>query len=135
MMTEIEYVKKVPIEHRKKYAQFFTPERISDFMASWVLGDQKGKMDILEPAFGLGVFSRSLYKMNPQIRVVGYEIDKTIYTFANQNFESSKYDVSINNENYITASWTEKFDGIICNPPYLKFHDYDNTTLIPIVYN
>ena len=135
MMTEKEYVKKVPIEHRKKYAQFFTPEQISDFMASWVLGGNKEGMDILEPAFGLGVFSRSLYKMNPQIRVVGYDIDKTIYTFANQNFESLKYDVSINNENYITASWTEKFDGIICNPPYLKFHDYDNTTLISIVNN
>ena len=134
-MTEKEYVKKVPIEHRKKYAQFFTPEQISDFMASWVLGGNKEGMDILEPAFGLGVFSRSLYKMNPQIRVVGYDIDKTIYTFAKQNFESPKYDVSINNENYITASWTEKFDGIICNPPYLKFHDYDNTTLISIVNN
>jgi adenine-specific DNA-methyltransferase len=135
MMTETEYAKKIPFDHRKKFAQFFTPEQISDFMASWVLGDTKGKMDILEPAFGLGVFSRSLYKLNPQVRIVGYDIDKTIYTYANKNFERPEYDVNINNENYLTASWTEKYDGIICNPPYLKFHDYDNTTLIPIVNN
>ena len=135
MITEIEYVKKISIEHRKKYAQFFTPEQISDFMALWVLSGKKGKIDILEPAFGLGVFSRSLYKLNPQIRVVGYDIDKIIYTYANQNFVKPQYNVSIKNENYITASWIEKFDGIICNPPYLKFHDYDNATLIPIVNN
>lgn len=133
MITEKEYVKKISLDHRKKYAQFFTPVQISDFMALWVIGGRKGKIDILEPAFGLGVFSRSLYKLNPQIRVVGYDIDKTIYTYANQNFVRSKYDISINNENYLTASWTEKFDGIICNPPYLKFHDYDNATLIPVV--
>ena len=67
MITELEYVKKVSNEHRKKYAQFFTPEQISDFMASWVLGSKKEKKVILEPAFGLGVFSRSLYKLNPNI--------------------------------------------------------------------
>jgi len=133
MITEKEYVKRTPINHRKKYAQFFTPEQISDFMASWVIAGKKGKIDILEPAFGLGVFSRSLYKLNPQIRVVGYDIDKTIYTYANQIFAKPQYDIRINNENYITASWEEKFDGIICNPPYLKFHDYDNATLIPVV--
>lgn len=133
MITEKEYINKVSIDHRKKYAQFFTPELISDFMASWIIGGKKGKLEILEPAFGLGVFSRSLYKLNPQIRVIGYDIDKTIYEYANQSFVRPEYNVSIYNENYITASWTDKFDGIICNPPYLKFHDYDNSTLIPIV--
>ncbi len=133
MITEKEYIKKISIAHRKKFAQFFTPEQISDFMASWVIADKKRKIDILEPAFGLGVFSRSLYKLNPQIRVVGYDIDKIIYTYSKENFASPKYDISIKNKNYITASWDEKFDGIICNPPYLKFHDYDNATLIPVV--
>ena len=133
MISETEYIKKISITHRKKYAQFFTPEPISDFMASWVLGGKKGEIDILEPAFGLGVFSRSLYKLNPQIRVVGYDIDETIYTYATQIFGRLNIDVSIKLEDYITASWAEKYDGIICNPPYLKFHDYDNATLIPIV--
>lgn len=133
MMTEREYVKIIPIEHRKKFAQFFTPEQISDFMATWVLNGRKGKVDILEPAFGLGIFSRSMHKLNPQIRVVGYDIDKTISTYAIESFVRPEYDISICNENYLTASWSEKYDGIICNPPYLKFHDYDNATLVPIV--
>lgn len=133
MITEKEYVRQISLEHRKKYAQFFTPEQISDFMASWVLEGKTGDLDILEPAFGLGVFSRSMYKLNPQIRVLGYDIDKTIYSYAIDNFITTECNVRIINENYITASWSEKFDGIICNPPYLKFHDYDNASLVPIV--
>ncbi len=133
MMTEREYIQRIPIEHRKKYAQFFTPEPISDFMATWVLDGKEGKVNVLEPAFGLGVFSRSMHKINPEIRVMGYDSDKIIYAYANDNFDSSRYDIRICNENYLTASWTEKFDSIICNPPYLKFHDYDNATLVPMV--
>lgn len=133
MMTEKDYVQLIPLNHRKKFAQFFTPEQISDFMASWVLRGGNGKIDILEPAFGLGVFSKSMHKINPFIKVTGYEIDKTIFNYANDIFSNSEYNVKLILENYLTASWTEKFDGIICNPPYLKFHDYDNTALIPII--
>jgi adenine-specific DNA-methyltransferase len=135
MITEKEYIKIVPLEHRKKFAQFFTPELISDFMANWVLNGRKEKLDILEPAIGLGIFSRSLHKQNPRIQVVGYDIDETVSSYARVYFASQEYNVTISNENYITTSWSEKFDCIICNPPYLKFHDYDNATLIPIVNN
>ena len=135
MITEKEYIKIVPLEHRKKFAQFFTPEQISDFMANWVLNGRKEKLDILEPAIGLGIFSRSLHKQNPRIQVVGYDIDETISSYARVYFAHHEYNVTISNENYITTSWSEKYDGIICNPPYLKFHDYDNATLIPIVNN
>ena len=133
MILENNYIKNISNDHRKKYAQFFTPEHISDFMASWVIGGRKEQLDILEPAFGLGVFSRSLAKINPHIRVVGYDIDDTILKYALGHFATTECDVKLIKENYITASWTEKYDGIICNPPYLKFHDYDNDTLIPLV--
>lgn len=133
MMTEKEYIRITSLEHRKKFAQFFTPEQISGFMASWVLGERQGMVDILEPAFGLGIFTKSMYKINPQIRVTGYDIDKTIYKYAHDNFVNSGYNVELRNTNYLTDSWVEKFDGIICNPPYLKFHDYDNSTLVPLV--
>lgn len=133
MIIEKEYIKKVSVAHRKKYAQFFTPEQISDFMASWVISNRKDRMDILEPAFGLGIFSRSMFKLNSQIRVIGYDVDEIIYDYAKNIFEKLGYDVSICNENYLNASWDKKFDGIICNPPYLKFHDYDNKFFVPIV--
>lgn len=135
MMIEKEYVSKVTLEHRKRFAQFFTPELIAEFMAKWVLGGEKARLNILEPAFGLGIFSKALYKLNKQINVVGYDIDKTILSFAKSNLGDLKYKVHIKNEDYLTATWSDKYDGIICNPPYLKFHDYDNSSLIPIVNN
>lgn len=132
MMTEKEYAGVVGLEHRKRFAQFFTPEAIADFMARWVLDGRK-KMDVLEPAFGLGAFSRSLFKQNPKVRVVGYEADATIYNYAAENVAQAGSDVLLYNEDYLRASWEDKYDGIICNPPYLKFHDYDNASLVPLV--
>lgn len=132
MMTEKEYAGVVGLEHRKRFAQFFTPEAIADFMARWVLDGRK-KADVLEPAFGLGAFSRSLFKQNPKVRVVGYEADETIYNYAAENVAQAGSDVLLYNEDYLRASWKDKYDGIICNPPYLKFHDYDNASLVPLV--
>lgn len=132
MMTEKEYAGVVGLEHRKRFAQFFTPEVIADFMARWVLDGRK-KADVLEPAFGLGAFSRSLFKQNPKVRVVGYEADATIYNYAAENVAQAGSDVLLYNEDYLRASWKDKYDGIICNPPYLKFHDYDNASLVPLV--
>lgn len=132
MMTEKEYAGVVGLEHRKRFAQFFTPEAIANFMARWVLDGRK-KMDVLEPAFGLGAFSRSLFKQNPKVRVVGYEADATIYNYAAENVAQAGSDVLLYNEDYLRASWEDKYDGIICNPPYLKFHDYDNASLVPLV--
>lgn len=132
MMTEKEYAGVVGLEHRKRFAQFFTPEVIADFMARWVLDGRK-KADVLEPAFGLGAFSRSLFKQNPKVRVVGYEADATIYNYAAENVAQAGSDVLLYNEDYLRASWEDKYDGVICNPPYLKFHDYDNASLVPLV--
>lgn len=131
-MTIEEYIRTVSIDHRKKYAQFFTPERISDFMASWLLDGNSGTENILEPAFGLGIFSKSLYKFNKQIKITGYEIDHTVGEYAKKGLKGTNIDVKLLLRDYLTASWTDKFDGIICNPPYLKFYDYDNATLVPM---
>lgn len=53
MITEKEYCSITDISHRKKFAQFFTPYDIADFMAEWVIGESKQTKKILEPAFGL----------------------------------------------------------------------------------
>ena len=133
MITEKEYIKKTNLSHRKQFAQFFTPKIIAGFMAEWVLTDANEKENILEPAFGLGIFSRSLSKHHPLLKINGYEIDKTIMQYAIHNISELRCKVSLKNENYLTSTWDDKYGGIICNPPYFKFHDYDNSTLIPII--
>ena len=135
MITEREYLSKIGTEHRKKYAQFFTPEPIASFMMRWVMHGCKGGAHILEPAFGLGVFSRVLFQVHPDVSVTGYDIDDTIFKYAKDNFSTADHILNLRNEDYLESSWEELYDGILCNPPYLKFHDYDNGRYIPIVNN
>jgi adenine-specific DNA-methyltransferase len=56
MVLEKKYIEKVNLSHRKKFAQFFTPETIADLMSDWLIGNEKLKT-VLEPAFGLGVLT------------------------------------------------------------------------------
>ena len=130
MITNREYSDRVGLVHRKKYAQFFTPKAISDFMASWVLADGRRCKEVLDPAFGLGVFGDSLLGMNRNVKVTGFDIDDCILSAAQENFSSMRESVSIVKQDYLTSSWEKKYDGIICNPPYFKFHDYDNAYYI-----
>lgn len=130
---EREYSKFTSIEHRKKFAQFFTPFPIADLMAKWLLGNENLKT-VLEPAFGLGVFSRALLNYNETIEIKGFEIDQNIFKKSKDIFEENE-NVSILLEDYMYNDWANKYDGIICNPPYLKFHDYDNKAVIKEIEN
>lgn len=128
MTLEQKYISSTSLDHRKKYAQFFTPEKIAEFMCQWVLhGKQKTR--VLEPAYGLGIFSRVLAQ-NSTLPVDAYEIDGQIYASA---VTARPNRVNLRNEDYFTCDWNTKYDAIVCNPPYLKFHDYDNATYIPDV--
>lgn len=133
MTLESKYTEKINIQHRKKFAQFFTPQPIADLMANWLLRN-KNLNTILEPAFGLGIFSRTLLENNPELNIKGFDIDKTIFNEAKIAFDSTKQ-VSLFREDYMYNDWTNKYDGIICNPPYLKFHDYDNKQILKEVEN
>ena len=128
MTLEQKYIKSTPLDHRKKYAQFFTPEKIAEFMCHWVL-QGKPKSRVLEPAYGLGIFSRVLTR-NLSLPIDAYEIDDLIYKSA---VPACPTGVNLRNEDYFMCDWKAKYDAIVCNPPYLKFHDYDNATYIPDV--
>ncbi|ACK72373.1 N-6 DNA methylase [Gloeothece citriformis PCC 7424] len=126
MQDEKEYCQSVSLEHRKKYAQFFTPYPIADFMAQWILGNTDCKT-ILDPAFGLGVFARAIFdNTDRNINITGLEIDSLILSQARKL--NHHLNVNLYHQDYISQDWQENYDGIICNPPYFKFHDYDNKT-------
>ena len=122
------YSKSISIEHRKKFAQFFTPFPIADAMAKWLLGKDQLK-DVLEPAFGLGVFSRAILNHKKEINIKGFEVDETIFENAKEYFDDFE-NVNLLLQDYMYNDWKNKYDGIICNPPYFKFHDYDNKNIL-----
>lgn len=128
MTPEQIYIASTSLEHRKRFAQFFTPKKIAEFMCQWVL-QGKQKTHVLEPAYGLGIFSRILTQ-NSVLPIDAYEIDEQIFASA---VTVRPNGVNLRNEDYFACDWEAKYDAIICNPPYLKFHDYDNATYIPDV--
>lgn len=125
---EKEYAQTVSLEHRKKFAQFFTPFVVAEFMSKWILGNKKLQA-VLDPAFGLGIFARAIRKKNADCFIKGFEIDETILQEANAIFENEK-NTSVFLKDYMFNDWGNCYDGIICNPPYFKFHDYDNKTVL-----
>lgn len=132
-LAEYKYSNSVSIGHRKEFAQFFTPVKIAQFMSKWILREQSVR-SILEPAFGLGIFSRALLEEKTDLHITGYDIDPTIFLSAQSLFDSQQ-NVSLVLQDYLQSDWNEKYDGIICNPPYLKFHDYDNQTATRLIKN
>nr|AAC60387.1 methyltransferase [Acinetobacter calcoaceticus] len=125
---ERDYSKSISLEHRKKFAQFFTPFPIAYAMAKWILGNKQLKT-VLEPAFGLGVFSRAILSQQKEINIKGFEVDETIFENAKEYFDDFE-NVNILLQDYMYNDWKNKYDGIICNPPYFKFHDYDNKNIL-----
>ncbi len=128
---ERQYIKSVDLAHRKEYAQFFTPVEIAQFMSRWLVQND-GIRSILEPAFGLGIFSRALLEERKNIHIDAYDIDRVILNAAHDTFGTSQ-NVNIIQQDYLQTDWNKKYDGVICNPPYLKFHDYDNATGIATI--
>ena len=121
---EKEYSQMVSLEHRKKFAQFFTPFPIAEFMAKWITGN-KNLNTVLDPAFGLGIFARAIRQTNKECSIKGFDIDENILRLAANIFDNEK-NTSILLKDYMFNDWENRYDGIICNPPYFKFHDYEN---------
>lgn len=130
---EQEYSKRVSLAHRKNFAQFFTPYPIAELMCKWLIGNKSLKT-VLEPAFGLGVFSRALLSSKNNIEIKGFEVDNVIFETAKKFFDSSN-NVNLVLQDYMYNDWNNKYDGIICNPPYFKFHDYDNKEILKEIEN
>lgn len=131
--VEKDYAKSISLKHRKKFAQFFTPFQLASLMADWLLGNRHLKT-VLEPAFGLGVFTRALLSKNSDLSIKGFDIDETIFSKAKVIFNDT-FNFDIHLEDYMFNDWNNKYDGIICNPPYFKFHDYDNKTILNEIEN
>lgn len=123
MLAEEKYIQEVDICHRKKFAQFFTPLPIAQFMVDWIFKKSNIKT-LLEPAFGLGIFSRLALEKDKNIKIKGFDVDETIYRKASNNFQNNNINLYL--EDYLYNDWNNKYDAIICNPPYLKFHNYKN---------
>ena len=126
-VLEEAYTESVPPENRKCLGQFFTDYDIAHFMAKWILSDGRTNK-ILDPSMGLAIFARALNRIaEKRLQYHAYEIDKNIIKTATPILKKiNDVESHVFCMDFLRSTWEEQYDAIICNPPYLKFHDYDN---------
>ena len=142
----------LPLEN---LAQFFTPPKIADFMAS-LFDFNKSKFRILDPGAGTGILSNAIInriikeKINvSEIEVVAFELDHKLLEGLESNYNEAlkkcnkagiEFDYKIINKDFIEYGFQEKnnsfftkeselgsFDFIITNPPYKKIQSSSAT--------
>jgi adenine-specific DNA-methyltransferase len=103
-------------------------------MSEWITSNQKCKT-IVDPAVGLGIFFRAIAskKGYEKYRFIGYDIDERILKRAKTILNNiPDLRIHLEKKDYLLNDWGKEYDGIICNPPYLKFHDYENKEILSI---
>ena len=117
---------------RNRLGQFATPTRLAVAMLRYAKA-QLGKCEkvrFIDPAFGTGSFYSALLEVFPKTCIgaaVGYEIDPHYGVPAEELWHDKGLDIRL--EDFTRAEApedAEKFDLLICNPPYVRHHHIIN---------
>ena len=144
------YVRKQPLDYRKKRGQYFTPKRVSEFMVQLIDDIPADKeLRILDPGAGVGNFESALCEYvksrasKVRLSFDLYEDCEDIMPLLKMNMRVCQevmaqkgldISYSIFKENFILARMKEfqgeagnrtqseelLYDLVICNPPYYK---------------
>lgn len=117
------YTDKTTLEHRQKFGQFFTPLEVAEFMSRWVADPHLKPNLVCDPAMGLGVFYRALRNVGFKKSVTSYELDPHILAHTQRTLKADNKH-QITKGDYLQSWKSSKYDGIIANPPYMKFQDF-----------
>jgi len=118
---EASYRDAVPEIHRRRLAQFFTPETAASLMTDWVMAVRPGR--VLDPCTGTGVFVRQVLAREPGCRVTALDVDPLVLAAARKTLDRQRA-VTLRCEDFLTWRSRQRFDGVLANPPYLKHHDF-----------
>lgn len=115
------YLAAVPLAHRRRFGQFFTPPAIADLMSEWVAEITPRRL--LDPAVGPGVLVRACRRRLPLIEITAIDRDGVALDAARQALRSCGETTRFIHHDFLTWPSDETFDAIIANPPYLRHHD------------
>jgi len=128
------YTKNHNKDKRKCKGQFFTPLSVAEFMALRASYASQ-HLSILEPGAGNGLLTASVIKYcienelcnSFDVKLVENDTDviellkstiNVITEYVNAN--NGHINITLSADNYITSDMDEKYDIVICNPPYKK---------------
>ncbi|MBF0608336.1 MAG: N-6 DNA methylase [Magnetococcales bacterium] len=113
---------------KNKLGQFATPTELAHdiLLHAKSYFPQKTKIQFLDPAFGTGAFYAAFLRVFPHDcieRAVGFEIDRDLNKAATLLYRKSPL-ITIHNQDFTKAfpQDTDKFNLVICNPPYVRHH-------------
>ena len=116
-------------KERNIMGQFSTPITLADDILKHTanLRTKNTKVRFLDPAFGTGVFFSALnnvFKSTDIEMATGYEIDEYYGNPARElwNKTNLKYEIADFTRTVAPNSNKNKFNLIVCNPPYVRHH-------------
>lgn len=131
----------IPVSDRKLNGAFFTPDYVINFIIHEIKPKESDKN--LDPSCGCGAFLVGLTeyyrttfekKIKDIIKenifgsdILEYNIHRTkliltIYALQYNEYLSES-DFNLYHQDSLKANWTQHFDNIVGNPPYVKFQD------------
>lgn len=123
----------------KLHGRYFTPESIADYVTDWVMDQEGGIGDILEPSAGDGVFIKSIHRHTDvweNANVISIEINEEISKVAAGRYEQLKWEkgwknnigesgkIIINDDfykAYKSGLSQNRYQAILGNPPYIRY--------------
>ena len=116
---------------RNQMGQFATPPELAEDILNYAKFqfEENEKVRFMDPSIGTGSFYSALLKVFPQRRIdaaVGYEIDPHYGVPATDLWEKTGLDLRLCDFTQAEVpSDPEKFNLLICNPPYVRHHHID----------
>lgn len=105
---------------------YYTPEKVSKFLARWIL--QKKPKSILEPSCGDGSFIRALKGLHKyRVQFFGVELHEEEANKAAKVAATDKYLLAeIKNEDFLALALKNleqgiRYEAVLGNPPYIRY--------------
>lgn len=112
----LQYVHDTPLDKRKKWGQYMTPEEVSSMAADFLTLNPGDK--IIDPAVGTGELLLAVHKRNPDVELFGWDIDSEVLKTASKNLPTGA--VLKNVDSLLVDTFDGFFDAAIVNPPYFE---------------
>jgi methylase of polypeptide subunit release factors len=123
------------IDERRKLGQFATPTLLAQDIVAYGLDclESTNNVRFFDPAFGTGAFYSALLSLadyDDIVEATAVEIDPLFANAASDLWRDCN--INIINRDFTELSPGEKYNLVICNPPYVRHHLIDADAKVKI---
>lgn len=130
------YSELVDQPRRRTIGQYWTPDRVTEWMVGWIL--DSGATYVADVGCGTGAFLTQALKLRkhtgPNLRLLGIDKSSVMLNLARANLmdlahpSNSGVRVSLEEADYFDFVLPDGTDAVICNPPYTRHHNLTDAT-------